>query len=153
MIFYFLNILFSGLALGGALVVRRYLNPPSLEDSSQHYFNFHQQILYPVDTWLLVLTSMAAAVALGLLANHHVWVYLPTKLMLEGLICGLVSMVVLVAAIRSIDRKFSSWSPEDPPAEWRDRRSQWLRWHTLQAIFSFLAFSFYVIAALVPHNL
>lgn len=151
--FYFLNILFSGLALGGVFVVRRYLNPPSLEDSSRHYLNFHQQILYPVDRYLMILSSLAALVALGLLTHQHVWTYLPTKLMMEGLICGLVCIVILFAAIRRIDRKFMAWSPEDPPEEWKHRRAQWLRWHTIQAIFSFFAFSFYLFAALVARSL
>jgi hypothetical protein len=153
MILYYLNILFSSLAMGGALVARRYLNPPSLEDAFESYLNFHQQILIPLDRYLAVFSGLSGVVAMTLLANHHIWTYLPTKLILEGCIWQGIAFLILVSVLRRVNRKIGAWHADDPPADWKDGRALWLKWHSVHFIFAFLAFSFYVMAALIIHSL
>ena len=149
MIWEFLSIFLSGSAFGGAWLVRCYLHPRSLEDSAEHYLNFHQQILGPIDRYLVIASLLSALAASGILVHHHVWVYLPTKLIMEGLICSVLAIILLFVCIRPMDRKFAGWQMDSLPEDWPRRRIRWLRSQTAQTILSFLAFTFYLLGALM----
>jgi hypothetical protein len=149
MALHYFNILFTGLALGAALLMRWFLNPQSREYAAQTYVGFHQYMLRPIDRYLLTLILLSIVCALGSLYHHHVWENLAPKLTMEGLLFSLAGLGIFLGVIYRIDEEFARWQAEDPVAQWRDRRATWQRFHTVHTVLLFLSFSFYLLGALV----
>ena len=64
-------------------------------------------------------------------------------LSLAGLFCIMSDMVVTLTFNVPINRKVQSWQPDSPPADWKQLRDRWERFHSIRTLLIVLGFNLF----------
>ena len=143
---YFLALLSTAIALGGALA-HLFALPNKIDLPREQYFVVQQiyqgwwQFAYVLDVQLL---SIAAVI---IMSRAEARVFWPAVI---ALACLVAAQVVFWTFTQPANAWTSNWTAQ--PENWEDLRRQWEYSHAAGAVFQLLAMSALVIAALVKQR-
>jgi len=128
----------SGITAGVLLAVAISIVPALRAVSPPLYVRMHQLLGRNWDPVmpLIVLTSAAASLTLGVIADES-----GTRALF---LCGAVLLVGVSGVSHllnvPLNRQVKSLDPDAPlPADWRDPRAEWRRWHLLRTVLAIAA--------------
>src|SRR5262249_5758952 len=128
-------LLFAALATGGLIVNWIGLGRAMSRLSASAYVEFHQHTNRTFDPYMpiVVIGALAGGVALAVMFGVH---SIPGQLAAAGAVCyALVIMIGVPTCVR-INHQIASWSVQNPPREWAQMRSRWIRLHVIRTLFS-----------------
>ncbi|MGC2280675.1 MAG: DUF1772 domain-containing protein, partial [Candidatus Acidiferrales bacterium] len=65
-----------------------------------------------------------------------------------GAVCYALVIVIGVPTNVRINHQIESWSIQNPPRDWAQVRTRWIRFHIIRTLFSVPAFAVYALAAM-----
>jgi hypothetical protein len=145
--FVLIVLFFGALATGGLIVNWIGLGRAMSRLSVSAYVELHQHTNRTFDPYMpiVVIGALAGGVALALMYGVH---SIPGRLAAAGAVCyALVIMIGVPTCVR-INHQIASWSILNPPREWAQIRSRWIRFHIIRTLSSVPAFATYLLAAM-----
>lgn len=138
-----LVLLGSGVVAGVLFAVALAVLPALTAMPADRYVYTHQLIGPRWDPTMpiLVLAGTAADIALAFLAPESRSWYVAA-----AVLSALVSVVSHFANV-PINRRVRTLDPDDLPADWRDPRPRWRRWHTARTVLALAALFMNAVAA------
>ena len=138
-------LLFAALATGGLLVNWIGLGRAMSRLSASAYVEFHQHTNRTFDPYMpiVVIGALATGIALAVMDGVD---SRPGQLAAAGAVCYALVIIIGVPTCVRINHQIASWSVQDPPGEWAQTRSRWIRFHIIRTLFSVPAFAAYVLA-------
>jgi uncharacterized membrane protein len=140
-------LLFAALATGAMVVNWIGLGRAMSQLSVSAYIEFHQHTNRTFDPYMpiVLIGALAGGVALAVMYGIR---SIAGQLAAAGAVCYALVIVIGVPTCVRINHQIASWSIENPPREWAQTRTRWIRFHVIRTLFSVPAFAFYVLAAL-----
>jgi uncharacterized membrane protein len=141
-------LLFAALATGGLMVNWIGLGRAMSRLSVSPYIEFHQHTNRTFDPYMPIVVFGAVAGGIALAAMYGVG-SIPGQLAAAGAVCYSLVIIITLPTCLRINHQIASWSLQDPPREWAQRRARWIRFHVIRTLFSVPAFVIYVLAAML----
>jgi hypothetical protein len=140
-------LLFAALATGGLVVNWIGLGRAMSRLSPSAYIEFHQQTNRTFDPYMpiVVVGALAGGVALAVIYGVH---SIPGRLAAAGAVYYALVIIIGVPTCVRINHQIASWSIQNPPREWAQMRTRWIRFHIIRTLFSVPAFAVYALAAM-----
>jgi Domain of unknown function (DUF1772) len=140
-------LLFAALATGGLVVNWIGLGRAMSRLSASAYVEIHQLTNRTFDPYMpiVVIGALAGGIALTMMYGVH---SIPGQLAAAGAVCYALVIVIGVPTCVRINHQIASWSIQNPPCEWAQTRTRWIRFHVTRTLFSVPAFVVYVLAAM-----
>lgn len=145
--FILIVLLFAALATGGLVVNWIGLGRAMARLSVSTYVEFHQHTNRTFDPYMpiVVIGALAGGVILAVMYGVH---SIPGQLAAAGAACYALVIIIGVPTCVRINHQIASWSIQDPPYDWAQRRARWIRFHIIRTLFSVPAFAVYVLAVM-----
>jgi uncharacterized membrane protein len=140
-------LLFAALATGGLIVNWVGLGRAMSRLSVSAYVEFHQLTNRTFDPYMpiVVIGALAGGIALAVMYGVHA---IAGQLAAAGAVCYALGIIIGVPTCVRINHQIASWSIENPPPEWAQLRTRWIRFHIIRTLFSVPAFAVYVLAVM-----
>jgi hypothetical protein len=145
--FVLIVLLFAALATGGLIVNWIGLGRAMSRLSVSAYVEFHQYTNRTFDPYMAIVIIGALAGGVALAVMYGVY-SIPGRLAAAGAVFyGLVIIIGVPTCVR-INRQIASWSIQNPPREWAQMRTRWIRFHVIRTLFSVPALTIYLLAVM-----
>ncbi|MFZ3330118.1 MAG: DUF1772 domain-containing protein [Candidatus Acidiferrales bacterium] len=140
-------LLFAALATGGRIVNWIGLGRAMARLSVAAYVEFHQHTNHTFDPYMPIVMfgAIAGGVALAVMYGVH---SIAGQLAAVGAVCYALVIVIGVPTNVRINHQIESWSIQNPPRDWAQVRTRWIRFHIIRTLFSVPAFAVYALAAM-----
>jgi uncharacterized membrane protein len=145
--FVLIVLLFAALATGGLIVNWIGSGRAMSRLSVSSYIEFHQQTNRTFDPYMpiVVVGALAGGVALAVMYGVH---SIAGQLAATGAVCYALVITIGVPTGVRINHQVARWPVQNPPREWAETRTRWIRFHVIRTLFSVPAFAVYVLAAM-----
>ena len=145
--FVLIVLLFAALATGGLIVNWIGLGRAMSRLPVSAYVEFHQHTNRTFDPYMpiVVIGALAGGIALAAMYGLH---SISGQLAALGAVGYTLVIIIGVPTCVRTNHQIASWSIQNPPREWAQIRTRWLRFHVIRTLFSVPAFAVYVLAAM-----
>jgi uncharacterized membrane protein len=111
------------------------------------HIEFHQHTNRTFDPYMpmVVMGALAGGVALAVMYGVH---SIPGQLAAAGAVCYALLILITVPTNLRINKQIAHWCIQNPPREWAQIRTRWLRFHVIRTLFSVPALAVYLLAAM-----
>jgi hypothetical protein len=146
-IFVLIVLLAAALATGGLIVNWIGLGRAMSRLSASAYVEFHQHTNRTFDPYMpiVVIGALVGGVALTVRYGVH---SISGQLAGAGAVCYALVIIIGVPTCVHINHQIAHWSIQNPPQEWVQTRSRWIRFYVIRTLFSVPAFVIYVLAVM-----
>jgi hypothetical protein len=143
--------LFAALATGGLLVNWIELGRAMSQLSGSAYVEFHQHTNRTFDPYMpiVVIGALAGGIALAAMYGLH---SISGQLAALGAVGYTLVIIIGVPTCVRTNHQIASWSIQNPPREWAQKRARWIRFHVIRSLFSVPAFAIYLLAVMSNSN-